>query len=375
MNRLSGLSSRAPRALFLPAAVAAVLAVALGTFVPLHATGDDAGVEPPSNGGITAVAGIKVGSYTLTERPTGCTVILAPVDGAVGGVDQRGGAPGSRELGLLNPINTVQKVNAIVLSGGSAFGLDAASGTMKWLDEHHIGYDAGITKVPIVPSAILFDLGVGGNPSIRPTSECGYRAAAAATAGPVQEGNVGAGAGATVGKLGGPGRAMKAGLGTAAITLPDGLTVAAIVAVNAVGDIIDPSTGRVIAGVRTADGLHLADARKLIDSGDLLRPRNRAGENTTISVVATNAALTKDEVTKMAQMASDGYARAISPTHTPADGDTVFGLATGTHAGQANMLVIGALAADAMARAIERAAYEAAGIPGYPAVRDLGKRQ
>jgi L-aminopeptidase/D-esterase-like protein len=341
---------------------------------PGAAAAPDAPDAPPANGGLTAVAGLKVGSYTLAERPTGCTVVLAEA-GAVAGVDQRGGAPGTRELGLLNPINTVQKANAIVLAGGSAFGLDAASGVMRYLDERHIGYDAGVTNVPIVPAAILFDLNVGGKPSIRPTAECGYKAAAAATTGPVIEGNVGAGAGATVGKLGGPGRAMKGGLGSAAITLPNGLTVAALVAVNAVGDIINPATGQVIAGVRTPDGLHLADARKLIDSGALLASRSRAGENTTIGIVATNAALTKDQVTKMAQMASDGYARAISPVHSPADGDTVFGLATGTHTGDANLLVIGALAADAMARAIVRAAYQARSIPGYPAARDLGSPQ
>ncbi|HVC19165.1 MAG TPA: P1 family peptidase [Vicinamibacterales bacterium] len=351
-------------------ALVALLLAAAGVAAPAAAPRRPG--PPPENGGLTAVAGLKVGDYTLTARPTGCTVILAEA-GAVAGVDQRGGAPGTRELGLLNPINTVQKVNAIVLAGGSAFGLDAASGTMRWLDEHHFGYNVGITRVPIVPAAILFDLNIGGKPWIRPTADCGYRAAAAATTGPVQEGDIGAGAGATVGKLGGPGRAMKAGLGSAAITLPDGLTVAAIVAVNAVGDIIDPSTGRVVAGMRTPDGLHLADARKLILSGALMHPRTRSGENTTIGVVATNAKLTKDEVTKMTQMASDGYARAISPVHTPVDGDTVFGLATGTHAGDANVLEIGALAADAMARAIVRAAYEATSIPGYPAERDLGK--
>lgn len=348
-----------------------VLAALAGTALLSAAGAPPAATLPPENGGLTAVTGLKVGSDTLAERPTGCTVVLAEA-GAVAGVDQRGGAPGTRELGLLNPINTVQKANAIVLAGGSAFGLDAASGVMRYLDERHIGYDAGVTRVPIVPAAILFDLNVGGNPSIRPTAECGYKAAAAATSDSVIEGNVGAGAGATVGKLGGSGRAMKAGLGSAAITLPNGLTVAALVAVNAVGDIINPETGQVVAGVRTPDGRHLADARKLIDSGALLAAGNRAGENTTIGVVATNAVLTKDQVTKMAQMASDGYARAISPVHSPADGDTVFGLATGTHKGNANLLVIGALAADAMARAIVRAAWQAQSIPGYPAARDLG---
>lgn len=354
--------------------ILATVAVAGLTRRPAAAAAPEAPDAPPANGGLTAVAGLKVGSYTLAERPTGCTVVLAE-GGAVAGVDQRGGAPGTRELGLLNPINTVQKANAIVLAGGSAFGLDAASGVMRYLDERHIGYDAGVVKVPIVPAAILFDLNVGGKPSIRPTAECGYKAAAAATTGPVIEGNVGAGAGATVGKLGGPGRAMKGGLGSAAITLPNGLTVAALVAVNAVGDVINPETGQVVAGVRTTDGLHLADVRKLIDSGALLASRSRAGENTTIGIVATNAALTKDQVTKMAQMAGDGYARAISPVHSPADGDTVFGLATGTHTGDANLLVIGALAADAMARAIVRAVYQAQSIPGYPAARDLGSPQ
>ena len=346
------------------AAAVAVLAVAL------LATAARAADE---NHTLTAVTGLEVGHYTLTERPTGCTVILAPPDGAVAGVDVRGSAPGTRETDLLNPINLVQKVNAIVLAGGSAFGLDAASGVMKWLDEHHRGYDVGITKVPIVPAAILFDLGVGGSPSIRPTADCGYRAAEAASAAPVAEGNVGAGAGATVGKLGGPGRAMKSGLGSAAITLPNGLVVAAMVAVNAVGDVIDPATGQVVAGVRTADGKGLADARVLIRSGALLQ--GRPGGNTTIGIVATNAKLTKVEATKMAQMAQDGLARAISPAHTMADGDTVFAMATGTFDGEANVTMVGALGADAMADAILRAVRMATGIPGLPAARDLEKRK
>jgi len=197
-------------------------------------------------------------------------------------------------------------------------------------------------------------------------------AAASATDGPVAEGNVGAGAGATIGKLAGPGRAMKAGLGSAALTLSNGLTVAALVAVNAIGDVIDPATGRVIAGVRTADGSGLADARTLVRSGALLRP-TRPGQNTTIGVVATNAALTKAQATKVAQMAHDGLARAISPAHTPVDGDTVFALATGTLAGEAEVTVIGALAAEVMADAIVRAAQQATGIPGYPAARDLAR--
>jgi L-aminopeptidase/D-esterase-like protein len=326
--------------------------------------------------GLTAVPGLKVGHYTLTERPTGCTVVLAEA-GAVGGVDVRGGAPGTRETDLLNPVNHVQKVNAIVLSGGSAYGLDAASGVMRYLEEKDIGYDVRIAKVPIVPAAILFDLGVGGKPKVHPGADCGYAAASAATDGPVAEGSIGAGAGATIGKTGGPGRSMKAGIGTAAITLPGGLVVAALVAVNAVGDVIDPATGRVVAGVRTPDGKGFADARTLVRSGALGRRdpdmdrRPRPGENTTIGIVATNAVLTKVEATKMAQMAHDGFARAISPVHTPADGDTIFALATGALPGEANLSLIGALAAEAMADAIVRAATQATGVAGIPAARDL----
>ncbi|HEY7292750.1 MAG TPA: P1 family peptidase [Vicinamibacterales bacterium] len=321
------------------------------------------------NNTITAVDGIKVGHHTLSERPTGCTVILADGDGAVGGVSQRGGAPGTRETDLLDPLNMVEKVNAIVLAGGSAFGLDAASGTVKWLDEHNIGYDVRIAKVPIVPAAILFDLPVGGNPKIRPTADCGYRAAQAATSDPAQEGSVGAGAGATIGKLGGPGHAIKSGVGSSVIRMPNGLVVGAIVAVNAVGDIVDPSTGRIVAGVRNDDG-SFADARKILRSG-ALAAQPRAGENTTIGLVATNAKLTKDQANRMALMADDGFARAIVPSHTNGDGDTVFALATGRWSGSADITLVGALAAEAMSDAIVRAATQATGIPGLPALRDL----
>ncbi len=322
---------------------------------------------------LTAVEGVKVGHYTLSERPTGCTAVLVK-DGTTGSVDVRGGAPGTRETDLLNPVNNVQIVNAISLSGGSAFGLDAASGVMRWLDERHIGYGVGAAGVvPIVPAAILFDLGFGGSPSIRPSADCGYRAADAASESPVQEGNVGAGAGATVGKSGGRGSGgggpMKAGIGSAAIKLSNGLVVSAIVAVNAVGDIIDPMTGQVVAGVRGADG-KLADARRLLRQGGARE--GRAGENTTIGIVATNARLTKVQAQKMAQMAHDGYARAISPVHTPGDGDTIFSLATGTWDGQVNYGMIGSLAAEAMADAIVRAATQATSSNGLPSARDLG---
>jgi L-aminopeptidase/D-esterase-like protein len=333
----------------------------------------------PRNKGLTAVDGIKVGHFTLTERPTGCTVILVDGDGAVGGVSQRGGAPGTRETNLLDPLNMVDKVNAVVLSGGSAFGLDSAQGVVRYLEEHNVGYKTAAGVVPIVPAAILFDLGFGGNAKIRPTADCGYKAATAASDAPVTEGNVGAGAGATVGKMGGvvehpgypPGRRMpmKAGIGSAAIALPNGLVVAAIVAVNAVGDIIDPDTGRVVAGSRNLDGT-LADVRKLLRGGEI-GTRPRAGENTTIGLVATNAKLTKNDTNRVALMADDGFARAINPSHTMGDGDTVFALATGRWAGEANVTLVGALAAEAMADAIVRAATEATANGGLAAARDL----
>lgn len=326
------------------------------------------------NKGLTEVEGLKVGHYTLTERPTGCTVVLVDGDGAPGGVSQRGGAPGTRETDLLDPGNLVDKVNGIVLSGGSAFGLDAAQGVVRYLEERKIGWNVGAAGVvPIVPAAILFDLGFGGDPKIRPTADCGYRAAQIASEGAVSEGNVGAGAGATLGKVAGRDRSMKGGIGSAAIRLPNGLTVAALVAVNAVGDVIDPSTGQVVAGVRTADGKSLADARKLIRDGSLLRAvAPRAAENTTIAVVATNARLTKTEVNRVALMADDGLARALSPAHTIGDGDTVFALATGRWPGQADASIIGALAAEVLADAIVRAATQAQSLGGLPSARELG---
>lgn len=317
--------------------------------------------------GLTAVTGVKVGHHTLSERPTGCTVVLVEA-GAVAGVDVRGSAPGTRETDLLNPLNMIEQVHAIVLSGGSAFGLDAASGVVRYLEEKGIGFDVRVAKVPIVPAAILFDLAIG-DAKIRPTAECGYQAARTATTDPVQEGNVGAGAGATVGKLTGMTHAMKAGIGSAAVTLPTGLTVAAIVAVNAAGDIIDPTTGHIVAGARLDDGKSFANVRMLLKAGTL--QSRRVGQNTTIGVIATNVRLTKVQATKVAQMAHDGFARAISPVHTPLDGDTIFAVATGTYTQAVDLLTVGALAAEVMAEAIVRAAREATGIPGYPAAQDL----
>jgi L-aminopeptidase/D-esterase-like protein len=347
-------------------AAVAISLVAQGT---LAAQGSSPAIaQTLANATLTAVPGVKVGHFTLKERPTGCTVILTE-GGATAGVDVRGSAPATRETDLLNPVDIVQQIHAIVLSGGSAFGLDSATGVMKYLEEKGIGFPFGSAHVPTVPGASLFDLPVG-DPKIRPTADCGYQAAKAATTAPVTEGSVGAGAGATIGKFGGFDHAMKAGIGSAAITMPDGLIVAAIVAVNAVGDVIDPATGQVVAGVRTADGKSFADARVLLRRG---APRRQGGpgENTTLGIIATNAILTKTQATRVAQMAHDGYARAISPSHTPGDGDAIFTIATGAKTGEANAGAIGELAAEAMADAILRAVRQATGVPGYPAIRDL----
>lgn len=325
-------------------------------------------------GSITDVGGIRVGQFTDTRRPTGCTVILFDTP-AVASVDVRGSAPGTRETDLLDPVNTVQHAHGIVLAGGSAYGLDAATGVMRWLEEKGIGYPVGTSAgpgvVPIVPAAILNDLMVGDS-RIRPNAEAGYAAAKAAKAGPLAEGNVGAGAGATVGKLFGPERAMKGGLGTASIRVAGSpVVVGAIVAVNALGDVVDPATGRLVAGARTESG------KELVDSMEELRKGYRldipVAANTTIGLVATNAPLTKAQLKKVAQMAHDGLARTIRPVHTPADGDVVFAASTGSLRLAVNHGVIGALAADALAEAVLRAVRMAKGIAGYPAAGDLGR--
>jgi len=309
-------------------------------------------------------------------------------DGAVAGVDVRGAAPGTRETELLDPVNAIDKVHAIVLAGGSAFGLDAASGVMRWLDERGIGATIGAPVdgvaapfvVPIVPAAILFDLWVG-DARIRPDAAAGHAACEAASRDSLAEGNVGAGAGASVGKLFGIGRAMKGGVGTASIEV-GGITVAALVAVNAIGDVVDPRTGRVVAGARTADGRKLVGTMRALRRGELparLEPTSAAGAAgaaTTIAVVATDAVLTKAEANKVAQMAQDGLARSINPAHTMTDGDVVFALATGTRPGPANVTLIGALAAEMLAEAVLRGVLAArgldgAGMPHLPAVCDL----
>ncbi|MEE2776441.1 MAG: P1 family peptidase [Acidobacteriota bacterium] len=314
--------------------------------------------------GLTAVDGVRVGHHTLSERPTGCTVILVEA-GAVAAVDVRGAAPATKETDLLDPVRTVQQVHAIVLSGGSAFGLDTASGVMRYLEERDVGFDVGVAKVPIVPAAALFDLRVGDKPKVRPGPDCGYAAASVATTDPPAEGSVGAGAGATVGKLAGGARAMKGGIGSAALRRPDGLVVAALVATNGVGNVVDPATGRVLAGVRTPDGARVAAYEGL--SGGF---GAREGENTTIGVVATNAALTKTQAKRVAEVAHDGLARSIRPVHTPGDGDALFVVATGSH-DAFDMLSVGELAAEAMALAVVRSVRAAESVAGYPALRDV----
>jgi L-aminopeptidase/D-esterase-like protein len=263
----------------------------------------------------------------------------------------------------------VQQIYGVILSGGSTFGLESVGGVLRYLEDRNVGVAFGGMRIPVVPGASIFDLGVG-NGKIRPTADCGFRASQAATTNPVQEGSVGAGAGATLGKYLGMERAMKSGVGSAAATLADGTIIAALVVANPLGDIIDPDTGRVVAGVRDQGGKGLADVRQLIRTG---RPRQAGGGNSTIGVIATTARLSKAQANHLAQLADDGYARAVWPIHTIADGDTVFALATGTHEGEPNMLTLGALAADVMAKAVVRAATQAAGLPGLPAVRDLSK--
>ncbi len=316
---------------------------------------------------VTQVPGIFAAHSTNAGAGTGCTVILCPA-GATGGVDVRGGAPATRETDLLRPEETVDVLHAVVLSGGSAFGLAAACGVAEELERHDVGLDVGVAKVPIVSGACLFDLACG-DPAVRPGVEDGRAACARALAGdgsPLPRGNVGAGTGCTVGKLAGPARAMKSGLGEDVETAGE-LVCAAVAAVNACGDVRDPDTGERIAGLRTEDGAALADTEEVLLGGYAQMPLSRT--NTTISCVVTNARLTKAAATKVAQMAADAYAHAISPTHTTNDGDTVFVMATGEV--EAPVDVVGALATRALGRAIADGARQAEGAYGLPAARDL----
>jgi L-aminopeptidase/D-esterase-like protein len=296
-------------------------------------------------------------------------VVLIEGNGAVAAVSVRGGAPGTRETDLLAPGNTVQQINAVAFAGGSAFGLDTASGVMRFLEERRVGFATSAGPVPIVPAAILYDLNVGARPDVRPDATCGYNAAKAATAAPVIEGSVGAGAGATVGKLTGYERAMKGGVGSVALKLDSGLIVAALIVVNAAGTVMDPRTGRPVAGMRTADGRALEDPFALIRRG--LSPAGPAREATTLGVVATNARLTRAEAMRVAEMAHGGLARTVVPSHTPNDGDTIFVLATGTLTTGVNLTGLGALAGEAVSDAILRGVRTARGLPGYPAAADI----
>ena len=322
----------------------------------------------PAHGCITDIGNLRGGHFTHSERHTGCTVMVFDQP-TVAGVDVRGAAPGTRETDLLNPVNTVQQVNAILLTGGSAFGLDAATGVMRYLEEHGMGFPVGAGVVPIVPAAVLFDLTVG-NSKIRPNAESGYAACQAANSSGVPEGCFGAGAGATVGKLFGMKSAMKSGIGSASIRI-DGtdLIVGALVAVNAVGDVFDHETGKLLAGARTPDGKSFLNSVSQLRKGALISAMS--GAHSTIGIVATNAALTKTEATKIAQMAHDGLARGINPIHTAMDGDTLFAAATGTAKTKADLTTVGAVGAVAVADAVRNAVLAATSLPGYPAHRDL----
>lgn len=327
---------------------------------------------------ITSIPGIQVGHAHDLDALTGCTVVLCP-KGTVGGVDKRGGAQGTRQTDALGPLHLVDQVHAVVLSGGSAFGLASATGVSRYLEERGAGFDVRVARVPIAPAAILFDLAVG-RPDVRPEAEMGYQACLNAGDGPVAEGSVGAGTGATVGKVLGMPQAMKSGVGTACSRVGEHLLVGALVAVNAFGDVIDPANGKIVAGARRVGGGSGPDAPTFFaDTLEVMRSRvgerspgfARSGENTVIGVVATNARLTKIQATHVAQMAQDGLARTIRPAHTIGDGDTIFSLATGEIQADANL--VGAVAAEVFAQAVLRAvrlATSAGGLPGLASLTE-----
>ena len=306
------------------------------------------------SGDITKVHGIKVGQAENRDAMTGCTVVLCLGEGATGGVSVRGAAPGTRETDLLKPGNLVEKVNAVVLSGGSAFGLEAASGVMNQLEMMGYGIDMGEVHVPIVPAAVLFDLGVG-DPHIRPDAEMGKKALMSARKG-MSQGSFGAGCGCTVGKLVPGSTPQQSGIGSASITLPEGITVGAVVAVNAVGDIYHPVSGELLGCAHMPDGTPISADGLLYGQTPAVRQlRIPAGSNTTIGVIATDCKLTKEQVNRLADVGHDGYARTIRPVHTQMDGDTLFALATGTTDKDINFVKICAAAAEVTARAVANA--------------------
>lgn len=327
------------------------------------------------SGSITDVPGIRVGHAHDPQALTGCTVVLCE-RGAVGGVDQRGGAPGTRETDLLRPMHLVQKVHAVLLAGGSAFGLDAAAGVMRYLEERRVGFDTRSGRVPIVPAAILFDLSVG-RADVRPDAAMAYAACERASREPPSQGNAGAGMGATVGKLFGMAGAMKSGIGSASLEAGGGVIVGALAAVNVLGDVIDPASGEILAGLRPvrAGPLRFGGGGRFADSLKVMRGaagravfRFAGRANTLIGVVATNARLTKEQANIVACMAQDGVARAVRPAHTQLDGDTIFALSSGGR--RADVSIVGAHAAEAISRAIVNAVLEAHGIERIPARRE-----
>lgn len=315
-------------------------------------------------GYLTDVEGIMVGHSQSEEGITGVSVIICK-EGATGGVDVRGSAPGTRETDLFKAEKMVDKVHAVVLSGGSAFGLDASSGVMSYLEEKDVGFDVGVTKVPIVASAVIFDLDIG-NHRIRPDFKMGYQAARNATIKATLQGNIGCGRGATIGKILGPDYAMKSGLGSASVKVGE-LVVSAMVVVNSFGDIYDPSNNQQIAGV------YDYKQKELLNTIDLMKEENKeltfALKNTTIGVVATNANLTKAQANKVSQIAHNGFARTISPVHTMVDGDTIFTMATNKL--EADINLVGILAAEAMSKAIINAVHSAESIAGLKAYTDI----
>ena len=320
------------------------------------------------NNAITDVPGITVGHYTDTEAATGCTVCLCP-EGFIGGVDVRGSAPGTRETDPLRHMSLMGRAHAVVLSGGSAFGLDSAGGAVRYLEERGFGHDVGVARVPIVPAAILFDLRIG-SATVRPGIEEGYKACLAASAGPVAEGSVGAGTGATVGKILGVERMTKGGLGTASQRVGD-VTVGAIFAVNAFGDVVDPQTGKVLAGPRDLE------RGGFLDTVEIMKKQGVAASplstNTVIGVVATDATLNKEQANKVAQMAHDGLARAVHPAHSMVDGDVIVALAAGKgrELGVEGVTIVGAIAAEVVATAVVRAVMMAQGLAGVPSAREV----
>lgn len=329
---------------------------------------------------ITDVPGICIGHAQDEKALTGCTVILCEA-GAVGGVDQRGGAPGTRETDLLRPLHLVEKVHAVLLTGGSAFGLDAAGGVMRFLEERQIGFDTGYARVPIVPAAVIYDLGLG-KPDVRPDANMGYQACTQAGKVPLQQGSMGAGTGASVGKILGMGQATKSGVGSASISVSHGLIVGALIVVNAFGEVVDPMSNKIFAGVRNPNLQPGSppETPLFIPTLDIMeqlatqRPISFSqSSNTVIGVIATNASLSKDQANLVAMMAQDGVARSIRPAHTLVDGDTLFTLSTGSLKTDVNL--VGALAVEVVSQAIRKAIQTATGAGGIPCANEIHNRQ